>query len=169
VTPELSRPFSLSKITRPGMTVVIHATPEECAALAIRMDLPAIRSLECFFDLTVENDAGTISAQCRLHAEVTQICVVSTEEFEAAVDDAFKLRFVPAGKEHDDPDPNQPDEIPYQYDTIDLGEAAAEQLGLALDPYPRIDGAVLPATEDDANGSPFSVLSRLAGPDRTGR
>jgi hypothetical protein len=45
---------------------------------------------------------------------------------------------------------------------------AAEQLGLALDPYPRIEGATVPDREDDDTpASPFEVLSRLSPPDRT--
>ena len=63
MTPELSRPISLSKIGRTGLTVVVRATPEECAAVAARMDVPAIQSLECSFTLTAEDDGVSILAE----------------------------------------------------------------------------------------------------------
>ena len=50
------------------------------------------------------------------------------------------MRCVPAGQESDDADPEAPDEIGYADGMLDLGEAAAEQLALALDPYPRSAG-----------------------------
>jgi hypothetical protein len=39
-------------------------------------------------------------------------------------------------------------------ETLDLGEALAEQLALALDPYPRAPGASLAAAEDEEDESP---------------
>jgi hypothetical protein len=164
MTAELTRPVPLARIGREGHAVVVRATPEECVAVAARMDLPAIRSLECFFNLTIEDDGVSVFAEGRLRAEVTRICVTSAEEFETTVEDDFAIRFVPAGEEREDPDPDLPDEIPYEADTIDLGEATAEQLGLALDPYPRIDGATVPIIDDDEDGSPFSILARRKQP-----
>lgn len=167
MTPELSRPISVSKIGPKGLAIVVRATPEECAAVAARMDLPAIQSLECVFNLTAESDGVSIFAHGRLRAEVMRICVASAEEFEAPVEDEFEIRFVPAGAESDDPEPDLPDEIPYEADTIDLGEATAEQLGLALDPYPRMDGATVPMIDDDEDAHPFAVLARRVPPGQT--
>jgi len=164
MTTEFPRPILLSKIVPAGLSVVVRATPEECAALAVRMDLPAIQSLECVFKLTAGDDGVSIGAWGRLHAQVTRVCVVSAEDFETSVEDEFEVRFVPEGTERDNPDPDLPDEIPYQSGTIDLGEATAEQLGLALDPYPRIEGAALPDSGDEEGASPFSVLARRSGP-----
>ena len=174
---ELSRPVSLSKIGPQGLDVTVVATPEECARVAARMDIPAIQSLECMFRLVRENDGASVFARGRLRAYLTRICVVSVDEFEAAVEDEFEVRFVPAGKVQDDPDPNQTDEIPYETNTIDLGEATTEQLGLALDPYPRMEGAIMPGVEGpDPEGAnvesiehrpQFSVLSSRLGSSRT--
>ena len=167
MTTELVRPIPLSKIGPAGFTILVRATPEECAAVALRMDIPAIQSLDCFFNLIAEDDGVTIFAQGRLRAAVTRVCVVSAEDFETAVEDEFEINFVPAGSERDDPDPDLIDEIPYSSDTIDLGEATVEQLGLALDPYPRMDGATLPDNASDVDDSPFSALARRAGPGTT--
>lgn len=159
MTSELSRPVVVSKIRPQGLAVLVQATPEECAAVAARMDLPAINSLECQYRLTTAEDGVSVLAEGRLRAEVIRICVVSAEEFPALVEQDFSVRFVPAGTEQEHLDPDLPDEIPYAADTIDLGEATAEQLGLELDPYPRMDGAVMPAIDDDEPG-PFAALAR---------
>jgi hypothetical protein len=167
MTPELSRPIKLSRIRRAGLVTLVRATPEECAAVAARMGLAAIQSFECRFDLATREDGVTIVGHGRLRAEITQTCVVSAEDFTSLVEDEFDVCFVPEGAESDNPDPDLPDEIPYASDAIDVGEAAAEQLALLLDPYPRIDGAAVPMLEDDDDPSPFSILTRPAAPDRT--
>jgi hypothetical protein len=167
VTAELSRPVFLNKIGPEGLTILVRATREECAAVAARMEIPAIQSLECLFHLTVDDDGATVHAEGRLRAQVTRVCVVSAEDFETIAEDEFTIDFVPSGRERDDPDPDLPDEIPYEGDTIDLGETTAEQLGLVLDPYPRMEGATLPDMEDDTDGSPFSALSRWPGANKT--
>ena len=131
------------------------------------MELPAIQSLECRFELNCDNNGVSVLAEGHLLAEVTQTCVTSAEDFAARVEETFSIRFVPAGTERDDPDPDLPDEIPYEGDTIDLGEATAEQLGLALDPWPRIEGATVPMIDDDDDRSPFGILAQRLGPDRT--
>jgi len=167
MTPELSRPVPLAKIGRMGLGFEVRASPEECVAVAARMDLPAVQSLTCSFQLTAGDDGVSVLAEGRLHVEVTRICVASAEEFETLVEDEFVVRFVPAGSERDDPDPDLPDEIPYTADTIDLGEAATEQLGLALDPYPRIDGATIPAIDDEDDTSPFAILAQRGAASQT--
>ena len=94
--------------------------------------------------------------------------MISADDFETLVEERFDVRFVPAGAERDDPDPALPDEIPYEAGTIDLGEATAEQLGLTLDPYPRMEGAELTDSESDDSSSPFSVLARRLNSDKIG-
>ena len=58
-------------------------------------------------------------------------------------------------------DPEAEDEIPFASGVLDLGEAAAEQLGLALDPYPRQPGVALPELELELDGTPhpFAALA----------
>jgi hypothetical protein len=169
MTVEFWRPVPLAILRAKGFAVVVQTTPEECAALAARMELPAIQSLECRFVLSREADGAAISADGHLVAEVTQTCVTSAEDFAAKVEEVFTIRFVPAGTENNDPDPDLPDEIPYEGDSIDLGEATAEQLGLALDPWPRIEGATVPVIEDEDGGSPFGDLAQRLGLDPTRR
>jgi len=118
-----------------------------------------VESLRCAFHL-VRLTAATILAEGRLQARVVQTCVVSLEDFPADIDEAFRVRFVPAGQESDDPDPEADDEIGYAGGMLDLGEAAAEQLALTLDPYPRAPGAELPELDAEAAAHPFAALRR---------
>lgn len=158
IEPEFSRPVRADRITQ-GEHVAIVATAEECARLAARMGIEAVHSLECRF--TFSPAAGSVvTARLDLTSRISQICVVTLEPFESPLLEAATVRFVPQGTEGDDEDPEAPDEVPYEGITIDLGEAAAEQLALALDPYPRSPGAVLPEI-DAAPEHPFAALRRL--------
>jgi uncharacterized metal-binding protein YceD (DUF177 family) len=142
----------------------IEANEAERAALAALFGLPAIAALSGEFELAHEQD-GVIAASLKLRARVTQICVVTLEPFEARVAEDAKLRFVPAakvreGEEHvlDAETLEGPDEIVFTGQVIDLGAVLAEQLALALDPYPRKPGAVLPETAADEAAHPFAAL-----------
>lgn len=162
-----------------GATAVereITATQAECKALAASFGLPGIAELTGDFTLTAAKvQGGILDAELRLHARVTQICVISLEPFETIVTEAATLRFVSAASMAEDADIAElnpetlegPDEIPYTGDIIDLGAALAEQLALTLDPYPRKPGAQLPAQAVDRVGNPFATLAPLqkrAGP-----
>ena len=54
--PELHRPIAVDRIGRDGLDVVVEASPAECAALADRMQLPAVQGLSCAFHLEREGD-----------------------------------------------------------------------------------------------------------------
>jgi uncharacterized metal-binding protein YceD (DUF177 family) len=157
---ELSRPLAVERVGRAGLDLLVEASRDECAALARRMNLPTVLSLSCRFHLE-QDSAATLSARGHLVARVVQTCVVSLEDFTTIVEELFVLRLVSSGTESDNPDPEEPDEIPYDDGIVDLGEVAAEQLALALDPYPRAPGAVLPEIEIDAEAGQFASLSAL--------
>jgi uncharacterized metal-binding protein YceD (DUF177 family) len=158
--PEFHRPLSLDRIGPLGLDLTIDATPAECSALAVRMNLPAVLAVSCVFHL-IREGRDIVLARGVLRAQITQTCVISLDEFDAPVEEVFQVRFVPSGEESDDIDPESDDEIPFEGNQIDLGEAAAEQLGLALDPYPRMPGVEMPASEDEPEPHPFAALRRL--------
>lgn len=160
MTPELHRPVAVDRVGQAGLSMTVEASTAECAALARRMNLPAILALKCDFQL--EREAGSmLLAHGHLVAKIVQTCVVSLVDFTATVVERFSVRCVPAGEESDDTDPETLDEIGYQDGTLDLGEATAEQLALALDPYPRAPGAVLRVIDDADDAQAFSALSDL--------
>ena len=157
---ELHRPVLVRRVGPEGLSIDVEASAAECAALAERMRVPRILALSCRFELR-PGGRGTVEAAGRLRARVVQVCVVSLDEFEATVTEDFAVRFVPEGQESDDDDPEAVDESPYRGDAIDLGEAAAEQLALALDPYPRKPGAELPEGAEAAGDPRLAALAEL--------
>lgn len=159
---ELDRLLPLERVDARGAELTVEATAAERAALARRLAIPAVEALRCRFRLR-RATLGSVDADGVLEARVIRTSVVTLEEFAQDVAETFQLRFVPAGQERDDADPEAPDEIPYDGAALNLGEAAAEQLALALDPYPREPDASFPeaAAEDDPAPAPFAALARL--------
>jgi uncharacterized metal-binding protein YceD (DUF177 family) len=160
---ELTRLVALDRIGGAGFEIVVDARPEELEALARRLLIPAVNRLQCAFTLRRVAE-GVIEAQGLLEAEVVQTCIVSAEPVTQPVSESFEVQFVPAGTEAPDDDLEAPDQIPYGGHALDVGEAAAEQLALALDPYPRKPGEEESAPEAEAEPSPFAALSRLRDP-----
>ena len=53
---------------------------------------------------------------------------------------------------------------PLPGNVIDIGEAVAQELSLALDPYPRAPGAARPTSRwREALAAPFAALAKLEG------
>lgn len=163
MTPEFSRVVNLARLPPGGREERLVASPAECAALARRFAIPAVNRFEA--QVLLRPEPGMLAAVSgRLRAEVVQDCVVTLEPVVQQVEEAVDLRVLPPGQEPSD-DPEGPDEIEAEGDTLDLGEALAEQLALALDPYPRAPGASLAAPEegDAAPSGPFAGLAPLRG------
>ncbi len=163
--PHSGRIIKAGHIKATAVEHVIVASEAERAALAARLGLPGVALLRGVFVLHHEQ-GGVIAAELHMTARVEQVCVVSLEPFAADVEERSALRFVPASHfaeaealELDELSLEGPDEIPYAGDVIDLGEALAEQLALALEPYPRKPGAALPEAAFDDVVTPFSVLA----------
>jgi hypothetical protein len=166
-----ARPMRVSGIGDAAVERLVEVDAAECGKLAELFGLPAILALKGDFVLTHER-GGVIAATLRLRARVRQVCVVSLEAFDADVREDVALRFVPAARVKEgvevelDPETLEgPDEVFYGGDVIDLGGVLAEQLALALDPYPRKPGAALAAgaadEEEAERKSPFGVLRGL--------
>jgi len=160
VKPELHRPLPVARIGADGLNRVVEASPTECAALAARLGVPAVLGLTCRFDLKPGRD-GVVAARGRLNARVVQNCVVTLDDFETTVAEDFTVRFLPEADQAEELDLEADDEIPIRDGVIDLGEAAAEQLALAIDPYPRCPGAKLSQRELDVPEAPLARLGAL--------
>ena len=162
VQPEMHRPVPIEGIGQAGFEQRIEANAAELAAVAKRLDIPAVGSLVAGFRLRRASGSapGVITAEGRLEARVTRVCVISLDDFETEVKLDFRVRFVPAALESGAIDLEADDEIPHDGAGIDLGEAAVQELALALDPYPRKPGAELPAESAETAASPFAAPSR---------
>ena len=159
MTPELSRVLAVDRVGRGGLDFVVTATEAECAALARRMAIPAVRALVCRFELTA-HPGGVVAASGHLQAEVVQSGVVTLEDVPGTVDERFSVSFVPEAELSDAIDPESDDEVGYTGGVMDLGEAASEQLALSLDPFPRAPDAMLPEAARDDAAHPFAGLAQ---------
>lgn len=169
--PEFARPQRVDTIGDAPHHIDIAANADERAALARRFGLVAIARLDGAFDIGRER--GAIIARGRVTATVTQACIATGDPLPATVDETVVLRFIPDAAIEASPDDEieldaeDCDTIVYTGSAVDLGEAAAETMMLALDPYPRGPDAeaVLRAAgvkrEDDAATGPFGALAGL--------
>jgi len=170
---EFSRVFRVDDLPIGGSTVTLTADPSECAALAQRFGLSALGGLKATARLTplpAERAVGrSVRVEGEFKSEVEQSCVVTLDPVISRPHGAFAVTFAEVTPTEDDealldPAAEDPPE-PLVEGAFDLGELVAEQLALALDPYPRSPGAVFEAPEPSGNTvreSPFAVLRRLA-------
>jgi uncharacterized metal-binding protein YceD (DUF177 family) len=169
---EFSRFVEADSVGTHRMERRISANPEERAALAKRFDLLGIDRLEAVFSLK-RAGGGVIHVQGEIEAEVTQACVVTLAPVPAKIGESFSADFAdedrrrPAETDLDFEAEDPPE--PIRNGHIDLGELAAEQLSLALNPYPRAPGAAIPeefSPDPDAEEvaeravNPFSILKK---------
>lgn len=132
--PELSR---MVEIIRVNQVHKIKASEAELAAVAERLDLPALGSLEA--ELTIKRGRGDlIHVTGELKASLSQTCVVSLEDFPVTVTEAVDADFTDSDIAPDPEDPEAPE--PVVNGKIDLGELVVQCLSLALDPFPRKPG-----------------------------
>lgn len=171
--PEFSRLVKLDMIGTQGSSTEIAAAPDERAALADRFALQAIDRLAAEYVLARE-PAGLI-ARGRLIADIVQSCVATGAPVPESIDERFVIRFERDAVDYA-PDAEielseeDCDVVFFSGDRIDMGEAIAETLSLAMNPYPRSvdaeralkDAGVL--SEEDA--SPFAKLKEIGGKDR---
>ena len=157
----------------PAGAVVIEATPEECGALAKRFGLGAVQSLRA--EVTLDQKLRAIRATGRLRAAIMQPCAISCEDFPVTIDEPVDLRFVEDRERPMTEDEAQEieleaddcDEIAFSGDMFDLGEAVAQTLGLAIDPYaegPNADAARKAAgivAEGEQDGPMAALLAGL--------
>lgn len=164
MTPEFSRPVTLDHVPAGGQSLSLAASEEERAALARRLGLLGLLSFTGELQLRPAPE-GCVLVTGRLAAKVDQACVVSLEPVRQRVAEEVAWRLLPDGMEPSDGD-DDPDDIPAEAGVVDLGEALAQQLSLALDPYPRAPGAVLPAEAGDGGAhGPFAALAKLKQPE----
>ena len=145
--PEFSRPFDIRGITAEPVT--LEANEAERAALAKRFGLISIGKLAATLSLEAEEEE--IAATGTLSAAFVQSCAVSGDDLPMTIEDEITLRFVPmatleAAEEDEEIEleEDELDEIGYSGTSFDLGEAVAQSLALAIDPYatgPQADDA----------------------------
>jgi len=168
---EFSRLVEVSALGPEGQSITVTADESERVALAKRFGLAALERLEA--RVTAVPKDGGAAVRIQFTADVIQSCVVTAEpvavSFEECVDLVYLLEnmegsSVAGGRREvvvhiDDDDSYEP----LNGDTIDVGAAVAEHLGLRIDPYPRKPGATHEAAGAGAGKGLKPLAAALAG------
>lgn len=152
----------------------VRLTPDAEARdrIARFLDIEAVERLTLTVRLAPKGEGW--EARGQLTATVVQSCVVTLEPVRDVIDVPVRRTYLPAPElpqaadtELDEDDLDPPDPLGEQ---IDLGQLAVETLALALDPWPRAEGAALDpglsgraeaARLDEEADRPFAGLAEL--------
>lgn len=151
----------------------LRPDPEEMTRIAGFLKVLDVRDLRFKGILEGEGDEGW-RASGRLTGDIDQACVVTLAPVLQRIDEEVSRLYLPNelldSSEEIDLDPETDDEPDGFDETIDIGHLMVESVALALEPYPRADGAELdthqfaapgtePLTDDDVK--PFAKLAAL--------
>ena len=171
-SPEFSRPILVDEIGDDGLEITIIASADECAALARRFGWVALDRFEATVRLDRRADTTVIRLSADFSADMVQSCVVSLAPVATHLAERFTLLYAPdsmldrtsqvaiSPESLENPESLEMAE-PIVGGAIDIGEAVAEQLALAVDPYPRAAGAVLEVAVEEGPRNPFAALAAL--------
>lgn len=174
--PEFSRTVRVDTLGVSPRTLAIEADEAERAALARRFGLLTLDRLEAEVSVSRAGATADVAVAGTLRAAATQACVVGGEPLPETVETPFHLLFRSepdagsSGDEEVEIGEEELDVVFYDGALVDVGEAAAQTLALALDPFPRAPDAGQALAEGLAGQpktGPFSALdalkSRLGG------
>ncbi|HLG84276.1 MAG TPA: DUF177 domain-containing protein [Bradyrhizobium sp.] len=162
------------QIPETGLHRDIEADGATRAAMAEIAEVREIAFARAAFDLSPRS-GGRVHVAGHLTARIGQTCVVTLEPIENDIDEDIDLTFAPAEQIPDIADAVAGEEIqigagdlpeppePIINGIIDLGRLATDVLLLAIDPYPRKEGAVFESqvTAADPEDHPFAGLKAL--------
>ncbi|WP_424942826.1 YceD family protein [Aliiroseovarius crassostreae] len=147
-------------------------TPDQCAAIAADIDLPALRKVRFTGSLSPMGKRDW-KLTGHLGATVTQDCVVTLAPVTTRIEEDVTRQWIaglvvaPEGDEVEMPEDVTQEKLG---DVIDLGDVLVEALALALPLYPRAEDAALPAQNfaepgvtpmTDEAARPFAGLADL--------
>ncbi|KPF88655.1 DNA-binding protein [Novosphingobium sp. AAP83] len=174
MVPEYSLMLDLRQVN--DLPVVLEPNEDERRRLAGRFSITAINTMRAELRLTV--DGEKVEAKGKLSAKIIQMCAISGEDFPVTISEPVALRFVPPlrGYQPDEEielNADDCDEIEYEGTAFDLGEALAQTLALAIDPFAEGPNASNARIQhklggDVATGA-FAALSALKNTDLKNR
>jgi len=153
---------------RRGASMHLVADDSARAAIAKALDIESLEALEADVQLSEWLDGVEIAGAWR--ARIVQICGVSLDPFETALNGRFSVRAVPPGSPNAPADPvgeiaideeaeDPPDLL--ESENLDVGFYVVEQLALEIDPFPRKPDVEFEQPEGPTPSSPFDVLRGL--------
>ena len=156
-------PVRLARLPKEGHRIALEVSGEDRQALAASYELLSLKVMHVTLHVMEVPKGAELKG--RIRADVTQECVVTTQPVENSIESEFTVRFIRAPRvdgEEIEFSALDDEEEPYPGDDTDVGPLVEEYFSLALDPYPRVEGARF---EMDASGeelSPFAQLASLA-------
>jgi uncharacterized metal-binding protein YceD (DUF177 family) len=155
---------SVVRLPQKGMPITIEADEGQLGRLAAEHGLLAAGSFRA--ELTVSNWKGSgVRVHGQVGADITQACVISLDPVESHVEAEISALFVPENSRLAKIDTGHREEIlldaegpespePFSGDSIDVGALAEEYFALAIDPYPRKEGARIEETGASRSETP---------------
>lgn len=171
-TPEFSRSIAIDRVGLKEKTFTLEADEKERKALAKRLGIPEVTAMTADIRLKLIQGGKRVLLKGTVRAALVQICVVTLEPVDTEVDEEFTRLFSvetdrqPAEVVIDLTEEDPPE--PVENGQIDIGEAAAEHLALAMDPFPRAAGvsfepppelAQQDAPTEPVKANPFEMLA----------
>jgi uncharacterized metal-binding protein YceD (DUF177 family) len=161
--PEFSRLVPLAQLSTRPFRQRIEATAQERERLSRRFDLISLDRLVAEVELRRQSPE-VVLLEAEFAAEFEQCCAVTLEPVRGAVADRFSLVYGPAPEAEQEITltSDEPAFEPLNGSSIDVGEAVAQELSLALptfprDPEARIDEAAIA----EPLRRPFATLARM--------
>lgn len=163
---------AVERIPDTGLHRAVEAEEASRAAMAEIAGLREIAYVRAAFDLKPRS-GGQVHVTGRVQARVGQNCVVTLEPLESDIDEEVDLIFAPVEQipelaEPGDDDGDSATDMtdapePIENGNIDLGRLASDVLYLAIDPYPRKEGAAFEpqVAASDPEDHPFAALKSL--------
>lgn len=162
------KPLRLHELARGPVRLRLEPDAAERAALARRLGLEGLPALAA--DVTVKPWLDGVEMTGRFEAVVEQVCGVSLDAFEQAVEGEIEARAVPAGSPNAataeggelelDPDAADPPDV-LAGDAVDVAAYVVEHLALEIDPFPRKPGVTFEYAPPAEETSPFAALKKL--------
>ncbi len=167
-------PVIVAQIPDAGLHRELEASMAERQAMAEVAGLREILSAHASFDV-VPKSGGRVQVTGLVRGRIGQTCVVTLDPIESEIEEEVDLMFAPEAEARrladlieEGQDDETPPEVadppePITGGIIDLGRLATDVLFLAIDPYPRKEGAVFEAevAAPDPEDHPFAVLKAL--------
>jgi len=161
--PEFSTVIEVDEIPSKGLQMQLKADATQREALARRFDILRVDSLSAECRLTLLAGGPMVQMKGTILAVVQQSCVVTQAPLSQSLRVPFSLEFAPPSMVEENieltlEDADPPDVI--LEGKIDVGEAVAQQLALAIDPYPRQEGVDLDQVLDALPTGRKALLDR---------
>jgi len=161
----------VAQIPDAGLHRDIEADEATRRAMADMAGLRDISSARASFDLTPQS-GGRFHVAGRVQARVAQNCIVTLDPIENDIDEEIDLIFAPSGQIPELAEPADGDDSaidmtdapePIENGIIDLGRLATDVLYLAIDPFPRKEGALFEPqiAARDPDDHPFAALKSM--------